>query len=143
MLPGSSVEVVQRDSLDSVLLTPTHETTSFSRVIHFVTISKSDLLGDEILFYGSIKIVFQSTTKEQDDILETERATFWHHLDPNIFEEDMMIICIINYYNLELCSFTNKTQYFFDVRAVRHRLSKTQAVNREGLWIFMFKVLKR
>lgn len=67
MLPGRSVEVVHRDSLDSVLLTPSHETTSFSRVIHFVTSSKSDLLGGEVLFYGPIKTVFQSTAKEQDD----------------------------------------------------------------------------
>lgn len=41
MLPGRSVEVAHRDSLDTMLLTPTHETTSFSRVMHFVTSSKS------------------------------------------------------------------------------------------------------
>lgn len=43
----------------------------------------------------------------------------------------MSIFFLINCYNLELCSFKNKTQYFFDVRAVCHRLSKTQAVNRK------------
>lgn len=75
MLPGCSVEVVHRDSLDSVIRTPTHET-SFSIVIHFVTSSKGDLLGDEILFDGPIKIVFQSTAKEQDDRFRDGKSDF-------------------------------------------------------------------